>query len=237
MEKEILVLTDSIGVDGQNKKKHIWIGELRIIAWKDDALHIEEKVVKWATTYDGLMEISNIISGNMIIKLLVEDKDTHFNLIKVLEAPITDLELDKIKQKSQKPIYYQDELLGKFKFDKQFNWFTKKINWDTEKGHIYVHNADEALLNLNFKYLATLLEAPQLQRVKSFAAKELSPLTKEWSGEFLSAPELHKYLTFKELVINSDGSFTVHLGASKIFSDHDIYVEGNPIHGLTTAYL
>lgn len=235
MKKEILALIDSSGVDGQQKKKHIWIGVLRIIAWKDSILHTEDKIVNWTTTYDSLVEMANVISKNMIIKLVIEDKDTHFNLLEVIQAPATDSELELIQQKSQKPIYYQDKILGKFKYDKQFDWYTKKVNWDNEKGHAYIHNAEPTLLNQQFEYLATLLDPLHLQEIKRFAAEELAPLTEEWIGKSLSVPDLLKKLKFKELVMNSTGDFTVYLGAGKLFGNHNIQIEGNPTQGLKSA--
>ena len=237
MKKEIVALTDSIGVDGHQKKKHIWIGALRIIAWKDDTLHTEEKMVNWTTTYDGLNEMANVISGNMVIKLLVEDKNTHFNLLEVVDAPTIDKELEIIQQEVQKPIYYQDKALGKFKYDKQFDWFTKKVSWDKEKGYAYIKSAEPTLLNQNFKYLATLLGPNYLQRTKVFTSKELAPLTEEWIGNSLSEPELLENLKFKELVMNSNGDFTVYLEARKLFGEHVIQVEGNFTQGLKSAYI
>jgi len=237
MKKEILALIDSNGVDGQQKKKHIWLGLLRIIAWKDSILHTEDKRVNWTTTYEGLVEMANIISKNMIIKLVVEDKGTHFNLLEVIQAPATDSDLELIRQKIQKPIYYQDNVLGKFKYDKQFDWFTKKVNWDMEKGHVYIHNTESTLLNRQFEYLANLLDPLYLQEIKQFAAKELAPLTEEWIGKSLSKPDLLKKLKFKELVMNSTGDFTVYLATGKLFGDHNIQIEGNTTYGLKSVYI
>ena len=237
MKKEILALIDSTGVDGQQKKKHIWLGVLHLIAWKDSVLHTENKIVNWTTTYEGLVEMANIISKNMIIKIVVEDKDTHFNLLAVLPAPATDNDLELIQQKIKKPIYSKDKVLGKFKYDKQFDWFTKKVKWETENGYVYIRNAESTLLNQQFEFLANLLDSLHLQEIKQFAAKELAHLTEEWTGKSLSTPDFLKELKFKELVMNSTGDFTVYLAAGKLFADHNIQIEGNTILGLKSAYI
>ena len=137
----------------------------------------------------------------------------------------------------KKPVYYQDQLLGKFKLNKQSDWFTKNVLWDTDKGKAHVHNTTPEQLEESFKHLNQLLEPIYLQQIKVFAANEMASLTEEWSGKSLSANELIAYLKFKELVIDPNGDLTVYLGARQIFDDHDIQVEGNILHGLTTAYL
>lgn len=203
MKKEIVALIDSTGVDGQQKKKQMWLGELRIVAWKEESiLHTEEKSVTWATTYDGLVEMANIISKNMIVKLAVEDKGTMFKLLEVLQAPATDLELEQLQQKSKKPVYYQDKVLGKYKYDPQFNWYTKKVNWGNEKGSVYIHNAEPTLLNQQFEALANMLEASYLQQVKQFAAEEVALVTEEWTGKALTASDVITKLKFKELTMH-----------------------------------
>lgn len=237
MKKEIIALINATGVDGQQKKKNIWIGELQLIAWKDTVIHTEEKVVYWTTTYDGLVEMANIISKNMIIKLVVEEKETHFNLLEIVQAPVADDELEIIKQKSQKSIYYQDNILGKFKYDKQFDWFTKRVDWNNEKGDVYIYNAEPNVLHQQFEYLATLLNPNHLQEIKRFAAEQLAPLAEEWGDKSLSVSDLLKKLKFKELVMNKKGDFTVHLGSRKLFGDHMIQVEGHATEGLKSAHI
>lgn len=215
----------------------MWLGELRLIAWKDATLHTKDKLVNWPTTYDGLVEMESIISKNMIVKLVVEDKDTHFNLVEVKQAPATDSELEQIQQQSQKPIYYRHKTLGRFKYEKPFDWYTKKVNWANERGAVFIQNAESIVLKQQVEYLAPLLEPTYLQEVKQFAAKEVAPLTKEWAGEYLSAPDLLKKLQFKELVMHPTGDFTVCLGAGNLLSDHVIQVEGNANQGLKVAFI
>lgn len=237
MKKEIVALVDATGVDGQQKKKNRWLGVLRLTAWKDTDLHTEEKRVNWVTTYDGLVEMANSISKNMIVKLIVEDKDSYFNLIEVVQAPATDDELARIQQQAKKPVYYDDRVLGKFKYDKQFNWFTKKVSWANEKGYVYIHNAEQAILNEQFEYVATLLDESHLQDMKQFAAVALAPLTEEWGGKALAASDLLNKLKFKELVLRTSGDFTVYLGAGKVFGDHLVQIEGNRMQGVKAAFI
>lgn len=237
MEKEIIILTDTVAVDGKNKKSNVWIGEINIIAWKDTSLHIENKKIKWITTYDELVEISNTLKKNMIAKIIVEEENEHFSFREILEAPTEDSELKNIQQKNKKSIYYNDKNLGKFKFEKEFNWFTKKIQWDNDKGTVYINNSEPENLDLIFQQVNSLINEKWLKDIKEFASKELSPLTIEWSGKFFTDKELIQKISFDELIVDEQGNFTVFLSSTKIFKDHKIQVEGNIKTGINNAYL
>ena len=75
------------------------------------------------------------------------------------------------------------------------------------------------------------------QEIKRFAAEQLAPLTEEWVGKSLSASDLLKKLKFKEMVMNTTGDFTVHLGSGKLFGDHMIQVDGHATKVLKSTYI
>lgn len=232
MKKEIIALVDEVGVDGKHYKKHIWVGALRLIAWKDETLHTEEKMVHWTTTYDGLIDMSARITNYMIVRLIIEEQVSHFNLIDVVQAPVEDEELHRLRKSAKKPVYYEHPLLGKLRYNKRFECFTKKIQWDTDKGTVTIQQADDAVLTQQCADVVALLEREKLQQIKQYAATELAPLTEEWTGKQYESCELLQHLVFKDIVMQVDGEFTVYFSTKALFKEHLIQVEGNRTHGL-----
>lgn len=68
-------------------------------------------------------------------------------LVKVLETAYRDDELECILQEAMKPVFYDDEVLGKFELDKRVKLFEQEICWAGEAGNLYLDwNEDEKMM-------------------------------------------------------------------------------------------
>lgn len=53
----------------------------------------------------------------------------YLKLVEVIESSYEDKELNEILQESIKPVFYEDEILGKMELNKRINTFEKKVDW------------------------------------------------------------------------------------------------------------
>lgn len=134
---EIDAVTDSAGFGGGKGGSDIlWGASIDLIAWK---IHGEEKIteekyiLETLVDDEGLKKIREVIKKDSIIRLKVNrcinDSLNYFKLVEVIDTSYKDSQLDKILEEHLKPVFYEDEVLGRMKLDKRFDSFQLDIKW------------------------------------------------------------------------------------------------------------
>lgn len=206
---------------------------------------------------DGLKKLRGIIGKESIIRVKVskssDESKNYFKLIEVIDNLYEDDELNEILQEALKPVFYYDDILGRMELNKTINVFETDVDWIGSKVNIsFDNNIDETIIK---DYISTAHELYNnkmewSKKVISYAAEKLLDLANDWyeesreeyyeyfDPEFEEEDEFFKYekITkerFEELVepedivIYSNGGFSIYCSDGDIFAGHCIIVKGN----------
>ena len=190
-----------------------------------------------------------IFREKTIVRLKVRKKKnndniyTRFLLEDIIDTDYKDDDLDIILKKYLEPVYYKDELLGKFKLYKSMNIFEKKIVW-TDKKEIFVSfgnmgNEDNKQCIDIIKNLLNSKEDID-QKVKDYAAENMLDDANIWNDDtdkpILKKEDFIKLIKFESINIYDD-TIEFYLDDGDIFSGHIIIVSSDWDLNFTHAYI
>ncbi|WP_234931882.1 DUF7021 domain-containing protein [Bacillus thuringiensis] len=139
---EIAAVTGALGIGASKGGDNIlWTASIDLIAWKD--LHNNETITKedirlaWLVDDEEWRKSKDILTANTVVTLQVRKSENSLMLVKVLETPYKDDELEIILQDEMKPVFYHDGMLGEFELDKRVKTFEKRMSWAGEECHLY----------------------------------------------------------------------------------------------------
>ncbi|MDR5586359.1 MULTISPECIES: DUF2262 domain-containing protein [Clostridium] len=259
---EIAVVTGPSGFGGgQGCDNIMWSASMYVIAWKiydSNKPVVQEKYCLEALVdYEQLKILQKTVNRNSIIRLKVrmsKDNSKHdFMLIQIIDTCYKDSELENILREELKPVFYKDEVLGKFTFEKATNSFDTTINWMNSGVSLsFNYDKDENVIK---DYLSTAHTLYNNQKewdakIHSYAADELLDLVNDWfkegkeeyyesfDEEFDEEDEYYKYdeitkerfMNLMKIVyisIESNGEFYIECLDGDMFCGHCIHISGN----------
>lgn len=243
-EMDIAAVTGAYGVAAVKSQGDIkWTATLDIIAWKDLSSQViwkEKKRIIWPVDDKELAEYRSLINSDSIVRLLIEDIGDSFSLIKVISTDYDDDDLNHILNEALKPVYYDDDLLGRFTLDRGIETFSNPVIWAGEKGVLYFnYDKDENEMKLSLQTAHTLFEGQYLwsAKIKAYAAKELVDLANDWLMENeaeITEEMFVNRINFDSICVEPNGSFEIFYFDGDIFAGHSIIVNGN-INGEFTS--
>ncbi|WP_338754755.1 DUF2262 domain-containing protein [Bacillus sp. FJAT-52991] len=247
---EIVAVTGALGIGASRGGDNIlWTASIDLIAWKD--LHNNETITKeeirlaWLVDDAEWRKSKDILKANTIVKLQVRKSENSMMLVKVLETPYKDDELEIILQEAMKPVYYHDEMLGEFELDKRVKTFEKRISWAGEECHLdFDWNKDKHVMKsaLETAYALFKKQDEWNMKMKMYASAELVELANEWlqDDDEAEIDEITKemfmdLITLNSIIVYPKGDFEIFFLDGDIFWGHSIIVSGNIHEGLTSA--
>lgn len=245
---EISAVTGASGIGaGRGGGDKLWNASIPLIAWKNmlsSETRIEEIRLEWQVNDEEWEQTRDILAKNNIVRLLVRRADHSMMLVKVLENSYKDYELETILQDSLKPVFYMDDLLGKFELDKSVKTFEKQVSWAGEEGHLYFDwNEDESEMKaaLETAYALFSNQKEWNMKIRRYAAEELTELANDWlqDNEEAEVEEITEEMFMKLMELDSisvyaDGDFNFFFYDGEMFWGHSIIVSGN-INGEFTS--
>lgn len=236
---EVAAVTASLGVGaGKGGKEELWRASINLIAWKD--LNSSEPVVKeevnlsWITDDEGLKEWQKIIKESSIVKLKFRKGERSFMLVELIDIDYKDEELQSILVEELKPVFYEDELLGKFQLDKGLKLFETDITWAGEEGRLYFDLDEEETMEDSFKTAQELFKNQEnwSDKIKVYAASELLDLANDWIDEEDDIDEVTEEMFVESLELDTisvypQGEFEIFFFDGGLFAGHCIIVSGN----------
>ena len=161
----------------------------------------------------------------------------------IIDTDYKDDDLDIILKKYLEPVYYKDELLGKFKLYKSMNIFEKKIVW-TDKKEIFVSfgNMGNEDNKQSIDIIKNLLNSKEDidQKVKDYAAENMLDDANIWNDDtdkpILKKEDFIKLIKFESINIYDD-TIEFYLDDGDIFSGHIIIVSSDWDLNFTHAYI
>ncbi|MGH1328965.1 DUF2262 domain-containing protein [Bacillus pretiosus] len=247
---EIAAVTGALGIGASKGGDNIlWTASIDLIAWKD--LHNNETITKedirlaWLVDDEEWRKSKDILTANTVVTLQVRKSENSLMLVKVLETPYKDDELEIILQDEMKPVFYHDGMLGEFELDKRVKTFEKRMSWAGEECHLYFDwNEDKHMMKSALETAHALFKEQDEwnMKMKMYAAKELVELANEWlqDDDEAEIDEITKEMfidsiTLSSLSVYSEGDFEIFFLDGDIFGGHSIIVSGNIHEGLSSA--
>lgn len=246
---EVAAVTGASGVSaGKAGGDILWNASIDLIAWK--SLHSNEPVkneglrLEWLSDDAELKKSRDLLHKNKIVRLQVRKAEKTMMLVNILEIEYEDDDLNRVLRDSMKPVFYNDEVLGKFELDKSVKLFEKKISWAGEEGRLYFdwdENVD--IMKSALETANALLEDSDdwNKKIRIYAAEELVELANEWlqDNEESDIDEITKemFVDFMELdsiSVYPEGDFEIFFFDGDMFWGHSIIVSGD-INGEFTS--
>lgn len=256
---EIAAVTGSYGIGaGKSGKSQVWTASIKIVAWREggeDAEIIRNKIgLCWAEEeIDGKQVKKNRqLKENSVIRVQIRKGEYDFMLVSVLDDQYQDPQLNMVLEEELKPVFYEDEILGKFELNKGVDTFEHDISWNGEDGILYIDHDDE--MKEAFEAAHTLFAEQERfgRESRVFAAKQLVDQANEWladgagvdetaDGE-LDMEEITEEMFQKRLILDTisvygDGSFEIYYFDDDMFWGHSVIVSGNVDGTWDSAYI
>ncbi|MFO1442407.1 DUF2262 domain-containing protein [Bacillus sp. Bva_UNVM-123] len=249
---EIAAVTGASGTGaGRAGGDIMWNASIDLIAWRNlhnnEPIIIEEMRLEWLVDDKEWEKSRELLQKNTVVRLQVRKSENSMMLVKVLEANYQDDELELILQDSLKPVFYHDEILGKFELDKSIKLFEKEISWAGEEGTLYFDwDEDENTMKSALKTAYTLFNEQDdwNRKIRMFASEELVDLANDWlqDNDEAEIEEITKemFVNFMELSsisVYPDGEFEIFFFDGDMFWGHSIIVDGNINGEISSAHI
>ncbi|WP_258108538.1 DUF2262 domain-containing protein [Campylobacter lari] len=170
-----------------------------------------------------------------IMKLKVKEiNNKTFEFIDVIENNYKDEELQNILNSYLEPIYYKDEVLGKFTLNKSLNIFEKDFSWInniTVLIHFNNDNKQQTYIKTARKIIENRNELDK--KVKEYAYGQL---VGKLNDKKLSKEEFINSLSFESIDISND-TIEFYIDDRGLFGWHVIIVESSLNFDLKKSYL
>jgi Uncharacterized protein conserved in bacteria len=229
----------------------MWNASIPLIGWKNlsggEPVIKEEVRLEWLADEEEWEKTKDMMQKNAVVRLQVRRGEKSLMLVKVLETAYHDDELEMILQESLKPVFYNDEMLGRFELDKSVKLFEKKISWAGEQGKLYFDwDADENRMKsaLETAYVLFKEQDEWNRKIRMYAADELVGLANDWlqDKEEAEIDEITQemfvdFMKLDSINVSPDGDFEIFFFDGDMFWGHCIIVDGNISGDFTSAYI
>jgi hypothetical protein len=239
---EISAVTGALGTSaGRAGNDELWTASIELIAWKtlhnNEPVKKEEIRIQWLVDDKEWQETRNMIDAYTIVKLQVRRGESSMMLVDLLDPAYKDNELERILDEAKKPVYYHDEILGKFTLEKGVKLFEKRASWNGEECYLcFDWNEDSHIMKSALETAHTLFNEQNewARKIRTYAAEELVELANDWLQEDDEAEvdEITKEMFINSIKVTSisvdpDGEFTIYFSDGDMFGGHCIIVDGN----------
>jgi hypothetical protein len=244
---DVLVVVGANGPGaGRSRGESNWTMSFTVEAWRVDAGEIQKRplTVRRKVTDEELKTFQDQIQSYEIIsiKARVIESDSG-NPEALLEAfagrNSSDAELNEVAKGLQKPVTFEDPLLGKFTLDRRVDWFTGEVVWAGQLISLNLSDSADVQDALNTAHALWQKQEEWNRRVRTFAVEELLPLKNEnWLGDDeaeLTPDEFEVRMRLESITVNADGSFDFWHNDGDLFCGHWIQILGNLSEGPTHA--
>ena len=147
----------------------------------------------------------------------------------------SDAELSGIAEQLQKPVTFEDPLLGPFKLNRQVDWFTGRAVWAGKSISLSLAGSADTKKSLETAHTLWNNQSEWNRRIRAYAAEKLLPLKNDaWLNEDeieLVADDFEKRMSLESIIVNADGSFDFWHNDGGLFGGHSIQISGSLSEG------
>ena len=179
-----------------------------------------------------------------------------FLVVEVLERDCEDERIQAFYEEHKRPVILMTQQVGEMVLDKEYNSYEGDGVWNGEECGVSLETDEEGSVKAEgaLATLKVLIEDAKKwdEAARRYAANELTELANEWyepdeedydedededadMEPAITEEAFVKRIYINEIVISSDGSFTLYYGADGMFTDHGITVRGDLAEGIYDA--
>lgn len=247
---EVVAVTGALGIGaGRANGNIMWKASIDLVAYKNlctyEPVIKEESRLEWLVDDEELQKSSDILKENTVVRLQVRRAEKSMMLVRILETGYRDNDLEVILQELMKPVFFNDELLGKFELDKSVKLFERKIPWAGAEGILYFDwNENENIMRSALETAHALFKDQDKwnMKIRMYASEELLELANEWlqDDEEAEIDEITKemfidFMELKSVSVYPEGNFEIFFFDGNMFLGHSIIVNGKINGDLTSA--
>ena len=161
-------------------------------------------------------------------------------LLETLIGKDDHVELKKFLTEFQKPVTYQDDVLGTFTLDRRGGDYKATVAWNNTTAELSLASDKVAELERLLQTAHVLWEKQGAweERMTSYAARELLENANDWSEDDdpnVTASQFRERMKVETIVVEADGSFAFFYNDGDLFWGHVIMVNGTLAEGPTDA--
>jgi hypothetical protein len=168
--------------------------------------------------------------------------DFSYAYLESFDGIVTDeTELNNYAKELQKPVTFEDPVLGLFTLHRGLDWYEANVMWEGKSITLDINTKKTVIIPATLK-TAHALWADQHhwdQRIHDYAVQELLPLKNgEWideDGIRLTAEKFKARMSLESITIYIDGSFAFWFDDGDLFFGHSIQISGSISEGPTQA--
>jgi hypothetical protein len=234
---------------GKVGREDLWELGCTFVAWRlnDGELQTQPLSLNRQVTNAELLSIRKVlrpfsvvrIKARVLLDSLVGSPQAL--LEEAIGADTTDKELNDKAAELQKPVTFDDPLLGTFTLTRRVNWFIATTQWLGMSIMLNLAATEGAELQDALKTAYTLWENQEgwNKRVRDFAVQVLLPLKNDsWLDEGeaeLMTDQFEARMKLESITVNSDGTFDFWHNDGYLFGGHSIQISGDLTKGPTRA--
>lgn len=235
--EELLFLTGPNGFGGGRVPgEKLWSASIGLAAYKrpgEEAVR-QDGTLTLKADDDLLHRLQAQVKPYSVIRAAVRagrERQARFMLVGET-SPARDGELEAILEELKKPVYLEDEVLGRFTLDRQVNWFEADVDWLGQTVRLsFDWDEDEAMEDSLRTAKALMADQEEWnRRVLARASEDLLELKNDsWleeDEEELDAEKFEARLELESIEVRPEGEFCFWFEDGDLFWGHSITVEG-----------
>lgn len=252
-ELDILAVTGPSGFGAvQQEDTGLWEASIGLTAWmEEDSPEIHQEEIGLVSLCDDTLRsyLRQRVPPDFIIKFRARLSLDGKRLLMVdLPQPAFDPDLKAILEEQKKPESTYVDGLGTFVLNRQVGWYEAEVDWlegtvrlDFDKGEA------EAMKAAQNTARALLSDAQSWdQRVRTFAAEQLTDLANQWAQDGEEADEAPEEISPQDFMgrmeldaiqVDDQGGFTFWFEDGEMFWGHSIRVSGTLAGGPDDAQM
>ena len=162
-------------------------------------------------------------SSDLYIRFLLED---------VVDNDYKDDDLNIILEKYSRPVYYKDEELGDFEFDKSIDMFSKNIEWNDDNISVLFKNIDKEVNKKSADIIKKIFANKKDvdKKLKDYISENMLEDANNWNDDadkpHINKEDFSKLITLASITISED-IITFWFDDGDIFWGHSIVVESD----------
>ena len=172
-------------------------------------------------------------SSDLYIRFLLED---------VVDNDYKDDDLNIILEKYSRPVYYKDEELGDFEFDKSIDMFSKNIEWNDDNISVLFKNIDKEVNKKSADIIKKIFANKKDvdKKLKDYISENMLEDANSWNDDdkpHISKEEFIKLITLTSITIIYENNITFYFDDGDIFSGHVIAVDSDYDFNFAEPYI
>ena len=172
-------------------------------------------------------------SSDLYIRFLLED---------VVDNDYKDDDLNIILEKYSRPVYYKDEELGDFEFDKSIDMFSKNIEWNDDNISVLFKNIDKEVNKKSADIIKKIFANKKDvdKKLKDYISENMLEDANSWNDDdkpHISKEEFIKLITLTSITIIYENNITFYFDDGDIFSGYVIAVDSDYDFNFAEPYI